>query len=35
MFRSWTKLTKPNLSESGFPYNAKLTLRQADKSIFW
>ncbi len=26
LFLSWSKLTKPNLPESGFPYNAKLTL---------
>jgi hypothetical protein len=34
LFRSWSKLTKPNLSESEFPGNAKLTLRQAGNSRF-
>jgi hypothetical protein len=31
LFRSWSKLTKPNLSESGFPDNAKLTIRKVGK----
>jgi hypothetical protein len=34
LFRSRSKLTKPNLSESEFPGNAKLTLRRWQFEIF-
>jgi len=34
LFRSRSKLTKPNLSESEFPGNAKLTLSQTGNSRF-